>query len=37
MIETLKVNPSANHRGFWLRDPDGYVVMIAGSYGDLGE
>jgi predicted enzyme related to lactoylglutathione lyase len=37
VIETLKVNPGANHREFWLRDPDGYVVMIAGSYGDLGE
>lgn len=29
------VNPNANHRELWLRDPDGYVVVIAGRYGDL--
>lgn len=31
-----KVNRSANHREFWLHDPDDYVVVIAGSYGDNG-
>ena len=36
MLEAPKVNPSANHREFWLRDPDGYVVVIAGPHGDLG-
>lgn len=36
VLEEVKVNPSANHREVWLRDPDGYVVVIAGAYGDLG-
>jgi hypothetical protein len=36
VLEMPKVNPNANHREFWLRDPDGYVVVIAGRYGDLG-
>lgn len=26
-----QVNPSANHREVWLRDPDEYVVVVAGS------
>lgn len=34
-LEPLKVNLNANHREFWLADPDGYVVVIAGAYGDL--
>jgi catechol 2,3-dioxygenase-like lactoylglutathione lyase family enzyme len=34
--EPLKINPNANHREFWLRDPDGYVVVVAGVYGDVG-
>jgi catechol 2,3-dioxygenase-like lactoylglutathione lyase family enzyme len=36
ILEPPKMNPNANHREFWLRDPDGYVVVIASSYGDLG-
>lgn len=28
-------NPSANHREVWLRDPDGYVVVLASAYGDV--
>src|SRR5271166_1928560 len=28
-IEEPKVNPNAGHREMWLRDPDGYVVVIA--------
>src|SRR5689334_2494444 len=36
ILEELKVNLSANHREFWLRDPDGYVLVIAGASGDLG-
>lgn len=36
VLEALKVNPAANHREFWLRDPNGYVVAVAGSYGDVG-
>jgi catechol 2,3-dioxygenase-like lactoylglutathione lyase family enzyme len=35
-LEEMKVNPNAQHREFWLQDPDGYVVVIAGPYGDLG-
>ena len=35
-LEEPKMNPNANHREFWLRGPDGYVVVIAGSNGDLG-
>jgi catechol 2,3-dioxygenase-like lactoylglutathione lyase family enzyme len=35
ILDPLKVNPNANHREFWLRDPDGYVVVVAGAYGDL--
>jgi catechol 2,3-dioxygenase-like lactoylglutathione lyase family enzyme len=36
ILESLKVNPNANHREFWLRDPDGYIVVVAGGYGDTG-
>lgn len=36
VLEPLKLNPLANHREFWLRDPDGYVVVVAGAYGDVG-
>ena len=35
VIEALKINPLANHREFWLRDPNGYVIVVAGSYSDL--
>lgn len=30
------VNPNARHRECWLRDPDGYVVVLAGLHGDVG-
>jgi catechol 2,3-dioxygenase-like lactoylglutathione lyase family enzyme len=36
VLEELKVNPLAQHREFWLRDPDGYVVVVAGTYGRVG-
>jgi hypothetical protein len=36
VLEEPRVNPNANHREVWLRDPDGYVVVIASQYGDLG-
>lgn len=30
-VETdVHVNPNAQHRELWLRDPDGYLVVIAG-------
>lgn len=36
VLEEPKVNPNARHREVWLKDPDGYIVVIAGCYGDLG-
>jgi hypothetical protein len=36
ILETLELNTNANHREFWLRDPDGYVLVVAGMYGDIG-
>jgi catechol 2,3-dioxygenase-like lactoylglutathione lyase family enzyme len=36
VLEGPMVNPNANHREVWLRDPNGYVVVVAGRYGDLG-
>lgn len=30
------VNPAPQHREMWLRDPDGYVVVIAGPDGETG-
>ena len=35
ILEGPKVNPNANHREVWLRDPDGYVVVLASAYGDV--
>jgi len=28
------INPAPQHREIWLRDPDGYVVVIASPHGD---
>jgi hypothetical protein len=36
VIQGPLVNPNARQREIWLRDPDGYVVVIAGKPGDLG-
>ena len=36
VLEGPQVNANANHREVWLRDLDGYVVVVAGAYGDLG-
>ena len=36
VLEGPRVNLNAQHREIWLRDPDGYVVVLAGAYGDLG-
>ena len=30
------VNPAPNHREIWLRDPDGYVVVISSPDGEAG-
>lgn len=35
VLEPIHVNPNAKHREFWLRDPDGYVVVVAGQWGDI--
>lgn len=35
ILEGPRVNPNANHREIWLRDPEGYVVVLAGAYGDV--
>jgi catechol 2,3-dioxygenase-like lactoylglutathione lyase family enzyme len=31
IIEERRFNPNAGHYECWLRDPDGYIVVIAGS------
>lgn len=36
LLDPLKLNPNAWHREFWLCDPDGYVVVVAGREGDTG-
>ena len=36
ILEEPHINPNAQHRECWIRDPDGYVVVLASSYGDLG-
>ncbi|MEP6888788.1 MAG: VOC family protein [Nitrospirales bacterium] len=35
VLEGPQVNPNANHREIWLRDPDGYVVVLASAYVDV--
>jgi hypothetical protein len=35
ILEVPQVNSNANHREIWLRDRDGYVVILASAYGDL--
>ncbi|HTT97605.1 MAG TPA: VOC family protein [Rhizomicrobium sp.] len=34
VIEEPFVNPAPGHREMWLRDPDGYVVVIASPDGE---
>ena len=34
IIEELHFNPAPRHREIWLRDPDGYVVVIASPDGE---
>lgn len=36
IIEEPHVNPAPRHREVWLRDPDGYVVVIASPDGECG-
>jgi hypothetical protein len=30
------VNPAPQHRELWLRDPDGFVVVLASPDGEAG-
>ena len=36
ILEESHVNPNAQHRECWMRDPDGYVVVICSAAGDIG-
>jgi catechol 2,3-dioxygenase-like lactoylglutathione lyase family enzyme len=36
VLEDDHVNPLAQHREIWLRDPDGYVVVVSSPFGDMG-
>lgn len=36
IIEEPRVNDRARHRECWLRDPDGYIVVLASAVGDVG-
>ncbi len=36
VVEEPHVNPNAGHREMWIRDPDGYVVVIASPDGESG-
>jgi catechol 2,3-dioxygenase-like lactoylglutathione lyase family enzyme len=31
VVREVEVNPNAKQREFWFRDPDGYVVVVAGE------
>ncbi|KAA3633927.1 MAG: VOC family protein [Proteobacteria bacterium] len=37
ILEEPHVNRRASHRECWLRDPDGYVVVLASAHGDVRE
>jgi catechol 2,3-dioxygenase-like lactoylglutathione lyase family enzyme len=34
IIEEPHINPAPRHREIWLRDPDGYVVVVASPEGE---
>jgi catechol-2,3-dioxygenase len=36
VVEDVHVNPLAHHREIWIRDPDGYVVVVSSPLGDVG-
>ena len=36
IIDGPRVNPAPQHREIWLRDPDRYVVVLAGPDGECG-
>lgn len=35
IVTEVHVNPNAGHREIWLRDPDGYAVVLAEGTGGL--
>lgn len=35
ILKNVETNENANHREIWFNDIDGYVVVVAGQYGDL--
>lgn len=36
VVQDVYDNPNAGHREFWLRDPDGYTVVLASADGFTG-
>ena len=36
IVEDAHFNPAPRHREIWLRDPDGYVVVLASPDGESG-
>ncbi len=36
VVDDVHVNPNARHREIWLRDPDGYFVVLSSPFGDVG-
>ncbi len=37
IVEEAHFNANAKHREIWVRDLDGYVVVLASPYGDTGK
>ncbi|MGD8862286.1 MAG: VOC family protein [Myxococcales bacterium] len=37
VVEDVHVNPAPAHREIWLRDPDGYLVVLCGPDGETDE
>jgi hypothetical protein len=35
VLEPDHVNENAHHREIWLRDPDGYVVVVSSPFGQI--
>ena len=35
IVEEPHVNPNSGHREIWMRDPDGYFVVVASSDGEV--
>ena len=37
IVEEPHINAGAQHRECWMRDADGYIVVLASAYGDVGK